>query len=203
MHLRLRKGSTDYFQCTSCQSLLSGPLDNEGMVGGGNEIQRNTEQNHLRIERIDKAFAGMNKSRVSILDFGAGHGLLVKDLNAAGYNCDGYDAYNEEFSKLPEKGKYNIVTCIECLEHTSAPFIEIDVMWRSLVAGGLLMIESSFVNIAWEENIELEDFFYINPSVGHSSILSHHGLDVLMCKKGFIPISHWNRHVRAFLKQSK
>lgn len=203
MEFRLRKESTDYFQCTSCLSLLSEPLENSNMVGGGSEIPRNTEQNHLRIARIDNAFRSRKKENVYVLDFGCGTGYLRKDLITAGYRCDGYDAYNEEFSKLPEKNKYNVVTCIECIEHTSSPYVEIDVMYRALVPGGLLMIESSFVNVAWEEKIELEDFFYISPSVGHASIFSHHGLDVLLCRRGFIPVQHWDRHVRAFVKQSK
>lgn len=202
-HFRIKRGHTDYFQCTSCRTLFSGPLDNSDMVGGGNEIPRNQEQNGLRIDRIDGMTKAMKKGDVRILDFGCGHFMLGNDLIAAGYQCDGYDAYSEEYSRLPEKNKYHIITAIEVIEHTSRPFVELDVIYRSLLPNGILMIETSFTNIAEMDGIKYEDFFYINPEVGHSTIFSHHGLDVLCCLKGFTPISHWNRHVRGFQKISK
>ena len=63
------------------------------------------------------------------------------------------------------------------------------------------MVETSFVDIAAQEGIELEDFFYIEPSVGHSTIFSHHGLDLLMATKGLPPLQHFNRNVRLFYKK--
>jgi SAM-dependent methyltransferase len=183
--------------------LFSDPLDNSDMVGGGNELTRNVQQNHLRLDRINNMCIGFDKSMIHILDFGCGHGMLINKLEKEGYSVYGYDAYNEDFNKLPDKGVYSIVTMVEVIEHTSAPFAELDVIHRSLVPGGIVMIETSFTDVAAQEGIELEDFFYIDPSVGHSTIFSHHGLDVLMCLKGFKPISHWNRHVRGYQKISK
>lgn len=199
--LRLTKGITDYYQCFSCHTLFSEPLENDNMVGGGNEVQRNQEQNAIRISRIDEMTAGMKKEDVYILDFGCGHGMFVEDLIKAGYiNTDGYDPYNEKYSRLPEKNKYNIVTAIEVIEHTSHPFIELDVIHRVLKPKGAVMFETSFIDVAQQENIELEDFVYIEPSVGHSTIFSHHGLDVLMCLREFYPVQHWNRHCRVYRK---
>jgi SAM-dependent methyltransferase len=201
---RLKKGIVDYWQCTNCEMVFSDELPNEGMVGGGNEVPRNVEQNHLRISRIDEMVLGMKKEEVNILDFGCGTGYLIDDLKKAGYvNTDGYDAYNEKFSRLPEKDKYHIITCVECIEHTSANYLEIDVMYRSLKKGGCVYFETSFTNIAEQENIPLDEFFYIEPSVGHSSIFSHHSLDLLMALKGFRPLQHFNRHVRLYMKIDK
>lgn len=198
--VRLTKGTIEYFQCSSCGTLFSESLNNEGMVGGGNEISRNVEQNHIRIARIDELTRNMKKEDVHILDFGCGSGMLVNDLLKYGYNCDGYDPYNPEFSRFPQKDKYDIVTCVECIEHTSSPYVELDVIHRSLMRNGVIMIETSFIQVAEEEGIALEDFFYIDPSVGHSTIFSHWGLDLLMAKKQFDPIQHWNRHVRGYKK---
>lgn len=196
---RLQKGKVDYYQCSNCQTLFSEPLENADMVGGGNEEQRNVEQNHLRIERINNLFR-RNPADIHVLDFGCGNFRLGNDLIAAGYNCDGYDCYNPLYDKLPTKDKYDVCTAIEVIEHTSFPFAEIDVIKRSLKKGGVVMIESSFINVAEQEHIELEDFFYIEPSVGHSTIFSHHGLDLLLALRGFKPFTHWNRHVRGFIK---
>lgn len=197
--IRLTKKNTNYFQCSSCKTLFSDALDNDNMVGGGNEEQRNKEQNKERITRINEIING-RKEDSRILDFGAGHGLLVKDIIESGIPCDAFDAYNPEFNKIPEKDTYHIVTMIEVIEHLSSPYMEIDVVRRSLKKGGLVMIETSFIDIAYEEHISLEDFFYVEPSVGHSTIFSHHGLDLLMCLKGFAPRQHWNRNVRCYQK---
>ena len=198
--LRLRKQTTDYFQCESCRTLFSDPINQEGMVGGEHEIPRNVEQNHIRIERVAKQMAGFKKDDFSILDFGAGHGYLMRDFKAAGYNCDAYDAYNPEFDTLPPKNKYQIVTMVEIIEHTSHPFMELDVVNRSLVMGGIVTIETGFWNISVEDNIPIEEYVYIAPHCGHATIFSHHSLDLLMYMKGFMPRRHWDRNCRNFQK---
>jgi 2-polyprenyl-3-methyl-5-hydroxy-6-metoxy-1,4-benzoquinol methylase len=201
---RLRKENVDYHQCCSCLTLFSDPIENSGMIGGEHEEDRNNLQNHLRISRIDEMTVGSKKSDIHILDFGCGHGMLIADLKKSGYhNVTGYDAYSDQFSKLPKRERYQVITAIEVIEHTSHPFVEIDVMHRSLVPGGVVMFETSFIDVAAQENISLDDFFYIAPKNGHSTIFSHHGLDLLMCLKGFIPRRHFDRHVRLYQKPYK
>lgn len=196
------KLNVDYYKCNNCQTIYSAPLNNENLVGGAFEVDRNEKQNHLRIERIDKIVNVIpSKDLVNILDFGCGHGMFIDDLKKSGYtNVDGYDAFYEPYSKLPKTNFYHVVSMVECIEHTSPPFVELDVIFRSLVNGGCLMIETSFTDVAFEDNIPLEDFFYISPQAGHSTIFSHHGLDLLMSLKGFIVKPHFDRHVRLYQK---
>jgi len=199
--LRLTKGTTKYYQCSNCKTIFCDALDNDNLVGGEFEPERNEKENHLRIDRIGEIVNGIDKEKVNILDFGCGHGLLIDDLRKAGYiTVDGYDAYYEPYSKLPKKEFYHVVSMVECIEHTTPPFLELDVIHRSLVNGGGLMIETSFVNIAEQEGIPIDDFFYIAPQSGHSTIFSHHGLDMLLLMKGFTPMHHFNRHVRLYKK---
>lgn len=200
--LRLTKKSVEYYQCLSCKTLFSDTLDNDNKVGGMMEVERNTQQNHLRLSRIDEVSRGMRNEDVNILDFGCGNGMLIDYLKENGYpNVEGYDAYNERFQTLPKNNYYHVIKAVEVIEHTSKPYIEIDVMWRSLVEGGVVIIETSFVDVAEQEKIPLEEFFYIEPSVGHSTIFSHHGLDLIMALKGFIPMQHFDRNVRLFKKR--
>lgn len=199
------KKSVEYFQCSSCKTLFCGELDNDNKVGGGFEYERNTIQNHIRIERIEKInrSLGVPIKELNILDFGCGNFMLGSDLIDAGYNCDGYDLYNEKYQKLPEQNKYHIITAIEVIEHTSAPYVEIDVMYRSLTNYGVVMIETSFVDVAIQDKISFEDYFYIDPEPGHSTIFSHHSLDLIMALKGFVPQEHFDRHVRIYQKIEK
>lgn len=199
-HERLSRGVVKYYQCGNCKTLFCGELDNSNKVGGGFEVERNATQNIQRIRRIDEMFFGFNKNTVNVLDFGCGNGYLIEDINKAGYNAFGYDMYNEKYAAIPEKNKFHLITCIECVEHLSQPYFEIDVMYRSLRQKGIVMFETSFVDVANEEGIPLEEYDYIEPIVGHSTLFSHHGLDLLMALKGFEPMNHVNRHVRLYIK---
>lgn len=197
---RLRKGNTDYFQCESCKTLFSEPLNQEGLVGGGNHDQRNEIQNPIRLDRVSTMTENMKREDVNVLDFGCGFAVLVNDLKKAGYNAAGYDAYNPDFLRLPEHNKFHVCMMVEVIEHTTANFIELDVINRSLVDGGILYVESGFVNTAQEDNIPLEDFFYIDPAAGHSTVFSHHGMDILMMSKGYYPKRHFCRNSRLYRK---
>jgi hypothetical protein len=191
---RLIKENVQYYQCETCKTLFSESLPNDNMIGGGFELERNQNHNQERIFRI-KELLGGNK----ILDYGCGHGLFIEDMKKSDLDCDGYDKYNSEFDKIV-RDNYDVITMVEVIEHLSQPFNELDEIYKLLKVGGFLYIETSFVDIANFEKIELEDFFYISPSVGHSTIFSHRGLDILMLKKGFIPTSHINRNVRVYAK---
>ena len=81
---------------------------------------------------------------------------------------------------------------VEVIEHTNAPYLELDDV-RSMVApGGKVIIETSFSN--WVD----ESHPYLNPEIGHSTIFSHFGLDALMATKGFVAGQHVNRNVRIY-----
>jgi 2-polyprenyl-3-methyl-5-hydroxy-6-metoxy-1,4-benzoquinol methylase len=191
---RLKKENVQYYQCNTCSTLFSKSLPNDNMVGGGYEIERNEIHNQDRIFRIKEMLGGKK-----ILDYGCGNGLLVEDMKKSNLICDGYDKYNSKFDKITYS-EYDVVVMVEVIEHLGMPFSEIDEIYSLLKPGGFLYLETSFVDIAKQENIELEDFFYISPSVGHSTIFSHRGLDILMIKKGFKLTSHINRNVRVYQK---
>jgi len=188
-------GLTKYFQCESCNTLFCGPLPNDNMVGGGSEMERNTEQNTERLFR----FASLTESGAAILDYGCGHGMLVADAIKDGFFAKGYDKFNPDFDQLPDM-KFDLVALVECLEHLSFPFSEFDDIKSVMNPNAILYLESSFTDVAEQERIPLESFFYVSPTVGHATIFSHKGLDILMNKKGFKPMEHINRHVRIYAK---
>lgn len=192
------KGDILYNQCPACKTVFCEPLDNSDMVGGQFEVERNEKENEERINRLVRDL-GLT-AETKLIDFGCGHGYFLKDLEKAGYFGDGYDAYNEEYCRLPEKNKYDIGVMVEVIEHLSKPYTEIDYLNKSMKMSARLYVETNFVDVAGEENISLEDFFYIAPEAGHATIFSHHSLDLLMCIKGFIPLPHYNRTTRLYWK---
>ncbi|OYY99556.1 MAG: hypothetical protein B7Y37_13780 [Sphingobacteriia bacterium 28-36-52] len=192
---RLVKKDVKYYQCGYCGTLFSGELPNDNMVGGGFEIERNTQQNEDRLKR----FLDLVSRDSKFLDYGCGHGMLVDYLKTKKINAFGYDRYNPDYNFIAEH-EFNLVSMVEVIEHLSHPFSELDQINILMKSGGILYIETSFVDVAKEENIPLQDFFYVEPSVGHSTIFSHKGLDILMAKKGFTPLNHINRNVRLYKK---
>lgn len=199
---RFRKEASDYFQCINCKLLFCDPIDQEGLVGGGAHEERNTLQNPLRIERIKQMTQGARPEDVYILDAGCGFGRLIKDLKDAGFpNVDGWDAYNPEYSKLPERDKYHVIICVEMIEHTSGSYPEIDVMYRSLKKGGGAYIETGFLSAAWEDGVQDEDNPYVNPIAGHSTIWTHHAMDIAFLQRGFNIGRKFNRHCHLYMKK--
>lgn len=194
--VRLSKKGYDYYECGNCKTLfVPDGINQADMVGGGYEVERNVQQNQERINR----FVHLTGIYGKILDFGCGHGMLVKACQSVGIKCDGYDKFNPEFESF-KTDKYNLVSMIEVIEHLYKPFNELDVIREKLTDNGVVYIETSFVDVAEEEKIPLEDFFYISTEVGHCTIFSHYGLDLLMTAKGFIPLKHINRNARIYQK---
>lgn len=191
------KDGYDYYECNRCKTVFTpGGINQEGMVGGEHEVGRNEKENHVRIERFIKLVGLYGR----ILDYGCGHGMLVKDCQKMGLNAEGYDKFNPEFSVMPD-GKFNLCSMIEVIEHTSHPFQELDIINEKLLPNGILLVETSFTDVAKEENIPLVSFFYISPEHGHCTIFSHYGLDLIMKNKGYDVLPCINRNVRLFRKK--
>lgn len=164
-------------------------LDQSNMVGGGNEIERNSDAlNQGRLERI-RMLTG--KEFPKVLDYGCGHGIMAKYFRDRGVECVPYDKYVEgsEFTYGND-----CITLTEVVEHLSAPFEELAQVYSGLKVGGVVMIETSFSDWLTKHDT------YITPTVGHSTIFSHAGLDFLMQKFGFVVGDHINRNVRIYIK---
>lgn len=199
---RLTKQKVSYYICIDCGTLFSKSLPNDNMVGGTNEEERNDSQNYERFFRVysllgDKLFLESN-----VLDFGCGNARFVGYLAVRGFRIWGYDKYSETHNDLPTE-KMDIVTMIEVIEHLSHPFEELDQIHSLLNENGFLYIETSFTDIAVEDGIELEDFAYVNPIIGHSTIFSHKGLEMLLRRKGFKLFNKINRNTFVFQKQTE
>jgi SAM-dependent methyltransferase len=181
-------------------TLTCAPLDQSGKVGGTGEEARNQVHNPERLQRI-RNFHPNPK----VLDFGCGSGMLVEFLRRNGIKAEGFDRYLKNSTDYLfngdlafSKGEYDIVTMVEVIEHTVSPYLELQDIFHILKPGGVLMVETSFTD--W---MELYTDPYINPSIGHSTIFSHAGLDEVMLANGFEVYGHINRNVRVYQKPEK
>ena len=183
------KEGVQYFQCVDTKTLFTPTtLNQANMVGGTGEQERNVQQNANRIARI-RSLAPNG----SVLDYGCGNGLLLKDMLASGLQAEGYDPYSDQFNAKP-KHQFDVVTMIEVIEHTAYPFLELDQIFFLLKPGGTLYVETSFSN--WVD----ADHPYLNPSIGHCTVFSHAGLDAVAHQKGFKRITPIDGNTRLYRK---
>lgn len=183
------KKGYDYYQCISTKTLFCDTkLDQNNMVGGTGEEERNTKHNKSRISMILDIM-----KNPQVVDFGCGHGSFVTAMKQSGINAFGYDKFNEKFNTLP-KGNTDIVTMIEVVEHLAHPFEEFKLVYDNLKNGGYLFIETSFSDWVNEQHP------YLDPQIGHQTIFSHHGLDVLLQSFKFKPYNHLNNNIRIYKK---
>ena len=188
------KSEYKYYQCSDCKTIFTpNGINQEGLVGGKFEEERNEKENEDRIGRGALLVGCAGR----YLDFGCGHGLLVRDLLVKGLRSDGYDMYNPDFNVIPPGKKYNLIYLIETIEHFSQPYSELDMILYLLAENGVVYIETSFIDTLEEP---FDNNFYIAPEVGHSTVFSHKGLDALMTRKGFQTVTPINGNVRLYQK---
>lgn len=193
------KGEIPYFRCPSCNSyFVPFGLEQEDKVGGGMEFQRNAQQNSQRLSRI-LTLAG---DKPAILDFGCGHGLFVSALIMVGHNAVGYDKFNPTFNVFPQgDNQFDICTMVEVIEHLTHPWQEISDIHRILKTGGVLYIESSFSDLMGSTPEDVKNTVYVEPTVGHCSILSHKGLNQICIDRGFLVGDPIDGNTRIFRKK--
>jgi cyclopropane fatty-acyl-phospholipid synthase-like methyltransferase len=186
-----RKGNIFYYKCEDTGTIFTAKeLTNSDMVGGTGEESRNySEHNATRLQRIKSL-----NSNPFVLDFGCGLGTFVDYLKANGVRAVGYDKFSEDFAQPPIKNSYDVITCIEVIEHLYKPYNEFKEMYDALNKGGYLYIESSFSD--WVDM----DHPYLNPAIGHQTIFSHKGLNIVLTNIGFEELTAINPNVRIFRK---
>ncbi len=184
------KGGVQYYT-DDLGNIFCKKLDQSDMVGGGKELERNADE--LNLTRLDRIRQISSKHDPTILDYGCGNGLMVKFMQAAGIDCDGYDPYNKYYDQyLYLKKDYDVIVLTEVIEHLTAPFAELAEIKEFCHKGSKVMIETSFSDWLTEHDA------YIEPKVGHCTIFSHAGLDHLMAQFGFKADNHINRNVRIY-----
>ena len=119
---------------------------------------------------------------LSILDYGSGSSVFTERLNALGFERTAdYDPYARP-SRPP--GPFDIVTCIEVMEHTPDPHGTM----RDLITFAHADTAILFTTLTQPADIEQRrgGWWYIAPRNGHVSIYSEDALEALAVKHGLL-----------------
>jgi 2-polyprenyl-6-hydroxyphenyl methylase/3-demethylubiquinone-9 3-methyltransferase len=122
-------------------------------------------------------FASARKSR--ILDYGSGSGVFEGALRPRGFDVTSYDPFSHP--NRP-KGKFDLITCFEVMEHAPDPIRLLDDLMDLKTDDGAIVF-STGVQPADIETLRGR-WWYIAPRNGHVSIFSEESLSVLAGKRG-------------------
>lgn len=163
-----------YHKC-ECGTIYTGKISHLIKTENESSIDRNTNQlNQIRLNRALK----VNPNAKTILDFGCGYGLFVSFLRFNNYTADGIDnGTNLRLEDLKDN-QYDIIFMIEVIEHLFDPKNVLLQLCNALTRTGVLYIETTFSD-------QIDDFTnssYIDPSIGHATILSKKALQSILPK---------------------
>jgi hypothetical protein len=123
-----------------------------------------------------------SKGPLSILDYGAGSGVLINELGKVGLA----DTFAWDPFSNPERPSrtFDVIICFEVLEHVVDPKIAFDDFGCFLSDGGVVLI-STHLN---PENIASigSDWWYLGPRNGHISLYSQEAMNLMAQRSGFV-----------------
>jgi 2-polyprenyl-6-hydroxyphenyl methylase/3-demethylubiquinone-9 3-methyltransferase len=162
-----------YLRCEACGFLFTSFFDEwqqddwRKFVYNDDYVRVDPEYTGARSARLAQTLANLLQGceKMRILDYGAGAGGFTTHMNAAGFaSVTAYDPFS--CPSRPD-GDYDIVTCLEALEHTADPRAAMADMQTLLAPGGCVIFSQSVqpadiqaIRGAW---------WYIAPRNGHIS----------------------------------
>lgn len=168
----------DYWQCDGCAHIFSRDFDD-----WDNDMFRRRIYNKdyalfdpgylgTRPGLIADAVLDLMKPPLSLLDYGAGEGVLSKRLRAAGFDVTNYEPMGGNTVLQPASA--DLVLCIEVVEHAPFPGRTFEELHRALRPGGALIISTLLANEALEHSA-----WWLGPRNGHVCAFSPQSLDAL------------------------
>lgn len=115
------------------------------------------------------------------LDYGGNKGFLSSALKECGYSdtrC--YDPFTSNNNTNPLNEEYDLVTCVEVVEHAYNVNEIFDLFAKLVKKNGKLIVTTCFYN-----QEKLSDWWYCNPRVGHILFFTKDGFSQFAGKHGF------------------
>jgi Methyltransferase domain len=157
----------DYIRCPDCDTIYTTQNISKVLVTDNDkpELRNNEIQHSVVLNRISNLLI-----TDKILDFGCGNGEFVEYLKNKGYKAEGTNA------DIPSE-RYSAIFMIEVIEHLRSPKKEIEKLVTHLLLKGYIYIETTFSDQIGED---LASSPYVDPRIGHISILSQKALQSIL-----------------------
>jgi 2-polyprenyl-6-hydroxyphenyl methylase/3-demethylubiquinone-9 3-methyltransferase len=135
---------------------------------------------------------GDDRSKLRILDYGGGNGVLARRMRDAGFShVTTYDPFSPEFARRPE-GQFDLITSFETFEHLPDPLTAIDVIASMLSPNGVVM----FSTLLQPQDLGQRglSWWYAGPRNGHISLFSAQSLAIAWQRHG-LSVSSFNENL--------
>ena len=194
-HTILGKYPASYELCDTCHSLQISKVAwlEESYSPLGFHADTGSVQRSIACALFLRAMSrtGLLPRHASVLDFGAGSGLLVRLLRDFGLDAHGYDRYTrpldcegfitERLDRIAPHS-LNLITIIEVLKHLPEPLETLQSLAPLLTTGGKILLRSEW----FDDRKHGPDWEYITPEHGqHINFPSLLGMRRLACRLGF------------------
>lgn len=168
-----------------------------------------TWSHHYVLPRIERILASRRIEAGRVLDFGCGNGAMVAWLSSKGFEVVGIDPSesgiaeaarahpSHEFHRASSEddlaflGRFDLVTCIEVIEHCYDPRGVMQQIHGLLEPGGTAIVSTPYhgylKNVALAVSGKLDGHFTALWDGGHIKFFSADTLSTLMREAGFQP----------------
>ena len=151
-------------KCTHCGMIFSQQIPtNESLKIYYGKYPTSNEMPALLSKRYNQLLDHFESYRQTnnILDFGCGNGFLLDEAKKRGWNVYGAEFDDRYVELCRNKGinirqvpvlpkdfdvKFDVITCIEVIEHLTNPYAEVDLFYSLLRNGGLLYVTTPNFN---------------------------------------------------------
>lgn len=139
-----------YYRCERCELVWLDAADHldaedEKAVYDGHDNRVDDPRYRAFLMRTFGEVLARVPPPASGLDFGCGPGpALLAMGREAGYRMAGYDKFYADEPELLAQ-QYDFITSTEVIEHLAAPRVALELLWRCLKPGGILVLQTQRV----------------------------------------------------------
>jgi len=169
----------DYFACPRCRTLFTPRID-PATIRTENNGHSSRHDPAFDLERLRRLESALGRPALDLVDFGCGAGEFVELMRQKGLRCTGIDQHTKVQLRDLTAGSLDGVTMVEVIEHLYQPHEILRGCHRALRPGGVLYLESSFV-----DGQTLADWAYLDPAIGHCTLHSSDSMKLLAETHGF------------------